>query len=506
MKAKSVIKSILRTMVLAGLICMLPVFLNNVQAADVEICKENGETVTYGVDYEIANDYGHNVVKLYKSGLIIVNSNYAVKDCCEDTSEHVYTIKGNIQVSDSGVTALQLNSARSVTLYVDGNCNITSGDDAGGITTNGPLTILPKKGGDSLTINSKVTGINLANTENGSNLSIGDGVSKLNVNINSQKEAMLGSNEGPYGGPLTVCKGATLECTGGKNCDTNRFIDNVHGINIYGKFVAKIEQANTTGRGCVALHHSIDIGPEADILIVSRDKCAVANQTKSRLDEKSLGMRVIGSKVATENLSQMTKAVIPERGLDDSGQSSYSRMGAGAFSDPFAKSIAIGPLGKNDSKTGKLRYLLSLLNREEVEDEKVEIIDRDTFKSEYPSGTVFTKNTLEGEIIFDMKAHLADAKTISNQELLVQSLVGADTSVLLTENIYPRRDLSIDENGLIQILVWKNLPKNQAGPVSAVVYNQTDGAYVINGYLDAEGTATFTGFKLRIASTVTICK
>ena len=44
------------------------------------------------------------------------------------------------------------------------------------------------------------------------------------------------------------------------------------------------------------------------------------------------------------------------------------------------------------------------------------------------------------------------------------------------------------------------------GPVFAVVYNQKDGAYVINGTLGANGTATFQGFKLRPASTITICK
>ena len=58
----------------------------------------------------------------------------------------------------------------------------------------------------------------------------------------------------------------------------------------------------------------------------------------------------------------------------------------------------------------------------------------------------------------------------------------------------------------MKVLIWNNLPGNQAGPVYAVVYNQTDGAYVLNGTLDAEGTAVFTGFKLRPASTVTICK
>ena len=135
-----------------------------------------------------------------------------------------------------------------------------------------------------------------------------------------------------------------------------------------------------------------------------------------------------------------------------------------------------------------------------------EFIDRDTFKSEAPSKTVITSDTLGAKQFFDLKVHSADEKTITNQELLVQSLIKPNIMILLTENIYPRRDLSITENGSLQILTRNNLPKNQAGPVYAVVYNQIDGAYVINGMLDANGTAVFTGFKLRPASTITICK
>lgn len=77
-----------------------------------------------------------------------------------------------------------------------------------------------------------------------------------------------------------------------------------------------------------------------------------------------------------------------------------------------------------------------------------------------------------------MKVHAADEKTIANQKLLVQSLVGSNANVLLTQNIYPRRDLGMAE----------------------------DGAYVLNGILNANGTAVFNGFKLRAASTITICK
>ena len=133
-------------------------------------------------------------------------------------------------------------------------------------------------------------------------------------------------------------------------------------------------------------------------------------------------------------------------------------------------------------------------------------VDRDTFKSEAPSKTVMAAETFGTKSFFDLKVHEADEKTIANQNFLAQTLAGSKEKIFLTENVYPRRDLSITENGSLQTLTWNNLPKNQPGPVCAVVYNQIDGAYVINGILDANGTATFTGFKLRPASTITICK
>ena len=141
-----------------------------------------------------------------------------------------------------------------------------------------------------------------------------------------------------------------------------------------------------------------------------------------------------------------------------------------------------------------------------TEKEAVAIIDRDLFKSEAPSKTVIVADSIGAKSFFDMKVHAADAQTQANQKLLAQNLVGANTKIFVTENIYPRRDLSISENGSLKVLNWNNLPKNQPGAISAVVYNQIDGAYTIHGILDANGTATFTGFKLRPASTITICK
>lgn len=54
--------------------------------------------------------------------------------------------------------------------------------------------------------------------------------------------------------------------------------------------------------------------------------------------------------------------------------------------------------------------------------------------------------------------------------------------------------------------IFGNATPERTINVYAVVYNQIDGAYVITGYLDANGVATFSGFKLRPASTITICR
>ncbi len=134
-------------------------------------------------------------------------------------------------------------------------------------------------------------------------------------------------------------------------------------------------------------------------------------------------------------------------------------------------------------------------------------IDRDTFKSDAPAHTVIASEAATNDFgYFDLKVHKPDEKTIVNQEFLAKTFVGPNVQILMTQNIYPRRDLSTTENGAFKKLTWNNLPKDQAAPVFAVMYNETDGAYVLNGTLDANGTAVFNGFKLRSASTITICK
>lgn len=174
--------------------------------------------------------------------------------------------------------------------------------------------------------------------------------------------------------------------------------------------------------------------------------------------------------------------------------------------------VAENPKHKDNPEIGfesnYIQYLLKLLNGENTneEPEKV-IVDRDKFKSEAPAHTVIASEANTDDYgLFDLKIHKTDEKTEANHELLVKTLLGNDLSILMTQNIYPRRDLSTTENGSLKKLTWNNLPKNQSGPVFALIYNETDGAYIINGTLDANGTAVFNNFKLRSASTVTICR
>ena len=156
-----------------------------------------------------------------------------------------------------------------------------------------------------------------------------------------------------------------------------------------------------------------------------------------------------------------------------------------------------------------MAYLMKLLREDDVKKKAPakEIIDRDTFKSDAPAHTVIASEAATDAFgLFDLKVHKPDEKTTANQEFLAKTLVGPNVRILMTQNIYPRRDLSTTENGFAKKLTWNNLPKEQAGPVFAVIYNETDGAYVLNGTLDVNGTAVFNGFKLRSASTITICK
>lgn len=124
---------------------------------------------------------------------------------------------------------------------------------------------------------------------------------------------------------------------------------------------------------------------------------------------------------------------------------------------------------------------------------------------------IVTASNAVGGIGVEFKIRDADERTKIYQKFLVQVLLGSTADILLTQNIYPRSELTMAEDGATKTLIWRNLPKHRPGPIYAVIYNVTDGAYVLNGILDDDGTAVFdstglNGFKLRNASTITICE
>ena len=133
-------------------------------------------------------------------------------------------------------------------------------------------------------------------------------------------------------------------------------------------------------------------------------------------------------------------------------------------------------------------------------------IDRDTYKSEMPSRTILVSDNSNDTGYMDMKIHATGETNIINQKFLAGQLVGKNANELITKDVYPRRDLSITENGDRRELIWNNLDIKTAGVVSAVVYNQTDGAYVIYGISDGKGCVKFNDFILRPASTITVLK
>ena len=134
-------------------------------------------------------------------------------------------------------------------------------------------------------------------------------------------------------------------------------------------------------------------------------------------------------------------------------------------------------------------------------------IDRDTYKSCLTSGSILTKPSLSSGKVDELKAHEMSSKDLANQKLLLNAYATQNkikTNVIASYDIFTKRDLTTSENGANQVLIWKNLTNTKTGNIYALCYNQTDGAYWISGVVDAFGTATFTGYKFRPASSITI--
>ncbi len=139
---------------------------------------------------------------------------------------------------------------------------------------------------------------------------------------------------------------------------------------------------------------------------------------------------------------------------------------------------------------------------EEIE-EFVEIIkDMDTCKSEVAADTI---TTVDGKPS-DIKVHATEVTNVANQIFLAETLlseVGEEVGeVLLTADVFPGVATLRMNKGEEGTLVWNDLKVSKPGVIYAIVYNPVDGAYMIKGYVDENGTATFEGFIFRDASTV----
>lgn len=152
-------------------------------------------------------------------------------------------------------------------------------------------------------------------------------------------------------------------------------------------------------------------------------------------------------------------------------------------------------------------------NTEEIEKKPVtaqsdaESVDYDVNKSELPPYSVLTMIGTDGSTIMDMKAHKLDSITVTNQEFLANlyaNRLGKKANVVDTYGVYYRNGLRSCEPVTKKVLVWNNLAYKTQGLIYAACYNQTDGAYYLLGYVNADGMAVFDGFIVNEATNVTI--
>ena len=132
-------------------------------------------------------------------------------------------------------------------------------------------------------------------------------------------------------------------------------------------------------------------------------------------------------------------------------------------------------------------------------------IDYDTYKSELPSHTILA--ALSNSYNMDLKAHTPSEATSANQSLLADDFAKAYSktkNILWSWDIYPRRSLSLTENGGKYNITINTRATGQAGTVYMECYSPEDKAYTLVGTMDDKGVATFDNFILRPATSVTI--
>jgi len=146
-------------------------------------------------------------------------------------------------------------------------------------------------------------------------------------------------------------------------------------------------------------------------------------------------------------------------------------------------------------------------NVENATTTEVVFFDGDTCKSDLPPRSVVVMNGNDTKNFVDMKVHLPDKATASNQQFLASyyaKQMGKKASVVISYGVYLRSVLPTNEVGSKKVLVWNNLSYKTPGAIYAVCYNEKDGAYLLKGTVNKDGTATFNGYIMRDATSVTV--
>lgn len=172
--------------------------------------------------------------------------------------------------------------------------------------------------------------------------------------------------------------------------------------------------------------------------------------------------------------------------ISDFGECSKSEL------DMMMKFRTIGWLSNVDMNNGEEEY-----------------IDRDTYKSCLPARSLLVEKNNNPTDLIELKAHEMSAKDSVNQKMLADAYAGIDgkkAMVVCEYSAYPKRDLTVTEDGSKVSLIWSNVPAKEGDVIFAVGYNQTDGAYYMKSVVDKEKKIKFDSFKLRVASNITLFK
>ena len=507
--------------VLTTLILMLA-FGSRTVYADITISRPGGEDPIEDMDYSWNLSSNPKELRINSNNLVLSGSMSDVKiivNCYEDNSQ--------ITLEDLAIDCTQTPTSPVLsneifiissdnydeTVNIVGNCSFNCGDYTGISMYNNHMLTIKGTENSSLSINSKTTSI----------YSLGDlsmtGSLRLNIETNT-----------------TDCIDTVLSQSGNIKIDGNVYgtIKNTsdasplyteQNLNINSSGDIELSSNNWGGIICYGLSQKLTIGDNLGKLIVrgyggyDPDFYGAVNGTASDFVELSDNVLVYGSTSINSPESAISEDVVIKKPVESQYYSYY-------VGDDIAKSVMF--INKNNAKpspkptpSGNTRkgnaegaynnyYLLYMLkgltkgNKEQAAAK--EIIDRDTYKSSVPSKTVMALDA-NGKMDMDMKVHPSSEQSVTNQKFLVDyysTQIGKTSKIILTSDIFMRNDLLSARYGQKDKLAWNNLDYKIPGSIYAVVYNETDGAYLINGTIDANGNASFEGFILRPASTITI--